>query len=92
MFVIIKYLAVVQGTERETSNFDAAGSNPASETQRYSPQGGEAVCKTVAIGMVGSIPTYRTIDNIINQRYNITVSTQTKEMLWKLWLKSVQMF
>ena len=54
---------VTQGIESRTSNPLVAGSNPAMGAMRYSPQGGEAVCKTVASGMVGSIPTYRTLDN-----------------------------
>ena len=33
------------------------GSNPSTPAKPDSPQGGEAVCKTVASGMVDSIPT-----------------------------------
>ena len=33
------------------------GSNPITPATPDSPQGGEGVCKTPAVGMVGSIPT-----------------------------------
>ena len=38
------------------------GSIPSGGAPPSSPQGGGAVCKTVAIGMVGSIPTLGTKD------------------------------
>lgn len=47
------------------------GSNPTTPATPDSPQGGEAVCKTVALGMVGSIPTsgtwkYTLMENVKN--------------------------
>ena len=43
--------------EYPTVNRKVEGSNPSTPATPDSPQGGEAVCKTVAVGMVGSIPT-----------------------------------
>lgn len=43
--------------EYPTVNRKVEGSNPSMSATPDSPQGGEAVCKTVAVGMVGSIPT-----------------------------------
>ena len=51
---------VGSAVEQLTLNQWVAGSNPARGTKPSSPQGGEAVCKTVASGMVGSIPTLGT--------------------------------
>ena len=47
-----------------TVNRRVGGSNPPMPAKRDILQGGEAVCKIVAYGMVGSIPTSRTQHNM----------------------------
>lgn len=47
--------------EYSTVNRKVEGSSPSTPAKPDSPQGGEAVCKTVASGMVGSIPTSGTM-------------------------------
>lgn len=51
-------LAVVQGTERKTSNFDAASSNLASETKPDMFQGGAGDCKSSAIAWLVRLPSW----------------------------------
>lgn len=57
--------------EYPTVNRKVESSNLSTPAKPDSPQGGEAVCKTVASGMVGSIPTsgtwkYTLMENVKN--------------------------